>query len=180
MLQHTARDAVNEWQTQARTGIQFMQARIKQHEWLRMVVRAWREEAAGSSTQAAGDGRTAPCATRAAIDNIGQQETNNFHSVPNDIANEQLRKEYTNNMQKRPNRTQQKIKTILTRLRLIEHPAARVNRARKRIRALLEKDLQRRKEEAAKRAREDESIRHGLNRIGGTDHARTPGTRARK
>ena len=78
-----------------------------------------------------------------------------------DIANdpnEQLRKELTNNMQKRPNRTQQKIKTILTRLRLIEHPAARVNRARKRIRALLEKDLQRRKEEAAKRA-EDESIR---------------------
>ena len=46
----------------------------------------------------------------------------------------------------------QKVKTILTRLRLIELPAARVRRARVRIREVFEKDLQRRKDEAARQA----------------------------
>ena len=47
-LQGTARQAVDEWRGQACTGKAFMLERTQAHGWLRLVVRAWREEAAHS------------------------------------------------------------------------------------------------------------------------------------
>ena len=146
-LQTKAIDAVKEWHGSARTGIEFMHARIKQHEWMRLVVRAWREEATSSGAAAAGGGQRTPCPRRAAIAAIAQIAENDETSTSLSLA--------AKSKVKRPNRMLQKVKTILTRLRLIEHPAARVRRARVRIREVLEKDLQRRKDESARQAADE-------------------------
>ena len=149
-LQATAIDAVSEWRGSAHTGIEFMHARIKHHEWLRLIMHAWREEAADSSVAAAGRGQSAPCPRRAAIANIAENAETSKHASLSHASLASKSKKVN-----RPSRTVQKVKTVLTRLRLIEHPTAKVRRARVRIREVLEKELQRRKDEAARQAEAD-------------------------
>ena len=170
-LQAIAREAVHDWKTQAQPGQAFARRRVQAHNWLRLMMRAWKEEA--GSTAAARKGgeamRTEGERRRAATVAIGAASSVGERAVCEAAYEKEIQanaSKGTGTMEKKKankqlERWQRRIKVLLTYMRLISAPRSR---GRKRWRIMrtyvkAEKERRAREEEGARRAAELERIR---------------------